>query len=57
MRAYAILSLVPDVLFFTADDEYKARLRRDAGNKPGAEVSSLRLAPLLRYSDIRREAC
>jgi hypothetical protein len=27
MRAYAILSNVPDILFFTADEQYKEQLR------------------------------
>ena len=46
MRAYAILSNVPDILFFTADDEYKAQLRAKAGPQSG-ELDPLALVRYL----------
>jgi hypothetical protein len=49
MRCYAILSNVPDILFFTADDEYKARLRAKAGPaRPGDGDAMVRPRPLTR---------
>ena len=42
MRAYAILSNVPDIVFFTADDEYKAQLAAKTRAHDAADASPVR---------------